>query len=199
MKSIRLLALCAVLATTGCASSANAPAMFLLDRDRPAEPASADRSQGVLVIAPVRLSPYLDESGIVYQTSAHRVAIANNNRWAAPLAGQLREALEAELTAALPRLQVQLQADAAETSRPILRLATRVDAFMGHYDGHAHIAGQWRIVDAQGNTVVRERFERREPLANDGYDALVESLSNAWRASARDLAPRIQAAAREAR
>jgi len=46
---------------------------------------------------------------------------------------------------------------------------------------------------------MRERFERREPLANDGYDALVESLSNAWRTSARDLAPRIQAAAREAR
>ena len=190
MKPIRLVLLCGALAMTGCAGSANAPAMFLLDQHRPADPQATANEASVLVVEPVRISPYLDESGIVYQTSAHRVAIANNNRWAAPLAGQLRDALESELAAALPGIRVQQRTDA---DREGLRLATRVDAFMGHYDGHAHIAGHWQLMDADGATLLREPFRRRVPLKDDGYDALVERLSSGWRANAQELAPRIRA------
>jgi uncharacterized lipoprotein YmbA len=191
MKPIRLVLLCGALAMTGCASSSNAPAMFLLDQHRPTEPQAPANEDSVLVVEPVRISPYLDESGIVYQTTAHRVAIANNNRWAAPLAGQLRDALESELAAALPGIRVQQRSDA---DRAGLRLATRVDAFMGHYDGHAHIAGHWQLMDADGATLLREPFQRRVALEEDGYDALVESLSSGWRANARELAPRIRTA-----
>jgi uncharacterized lipoprotein YmbA len=65
---------------------------------------------------------------------------------------------------------------------------------MGHYDGHAHIAGHWQLMDADGATLLREPFQRRVALEEDGYDALVESLSSGWRANARELAPRIRTA-----
>lgn len=192
MNTIRLVLLCGVLALTGCAGSAKAPAMFVLDADHGATNPPAQATRAVLVVEPVRVAPVLEESGIVYQTGAHRVVIANNNRWATPLPGQLRDALEAELADALPGVRVQTGA-LQKTGLPVLRLTTRVDAFMGHYDGNAHIAGDWQLVDASGQNRLSERFERRIPLQRDGYDALVDSLSRGWRASARDLAPRIQA------
>ncbi|MES1941107.1 lipoprotein YmbA [Salinisphaera sp. T5B8] len=171
----------------GCAGSASAPSLYVLDSAPAARlPVSPAASQAQLVVAPVEIAPILDERGIVYQTAPHRVVIANHNRWAAPLDSQLRDALIANLGAALPGVTVVRRAPAGQAST--MTLHTRVDRFMGHYDGQARIAGIWRLAGANDETLIERRFTRDVALEEDGYDALVDSLAAGWQDSAEALA-----------
>jgi uncharacterized lipoprotein YmbA len=190
-RTLFYLALAALM--TGCAGSASSPSLFVLDPGTARQPmpaAAAARTQ--LLVAPVEIAPLLDERGIVYQTDPHRVVIANHNRWAAPLGEQLRESLAATLAGALADVQIVRGGNAGTADRYTLH--TRVDQFMGHYDGHAHIAGEWQLEDPDGHTVARQRFAREVALANDGYEALVESLSSGWQATAQAIVPAISSA-----
>lgn len=186
----RLAALGLVLALAGCATgSGEGPALYMLDHSTPTRVASPTDEHPVMLVEPVDVAPFLDSSGIVYQTAAHRVVLANDNRWASPLSTQLTDGLYAGLATDLDGLSVQ-RAGRADPDAA-LHLRTRVDEFMGHYDGSAHISGQWTLTDAKDRQVGQERFERRIPLSEDGYEALVASLSRGWRQSAQAIAARI--------
>jgi len=183
---IGLVMLASVVWLTGCAGSAGAPSMFLLENADTTTGAS--RVSGpTLVIDPVTVAPFLSESGIVYQTGPHRVVIANNNRWASPLDSQLTDGLYTALSDALSDVSVRHYG--RQTGASAMHLATQVDEFMGHYDGHAHITGRWQLIGPDGTTLVGRQFSQRLPLASDGYDALVGSLSRGWRNTADDMAP----------
>ncbi|MES1926365.1 ABC-type transport auxiliary lipoprotein family protein [Salinisphaera sp. T31B1] len=185
MTCLRWILLAGLLALTGCAGSANTPSMFLLDSGDAG--AGAQRiAAPVLIVDPVTVASFLDENGIVYQTGPHRVVMANNNRWASPLAGQLTGGLYNALVARLDDVSVQRGGHAS--SAQAWHLTTHVDQFMGHYDGQAHIGGRWALVGPDGQTAAGRRFERRIPLSSDGYDALVDSLSRGWRQTADDMA-----------
>jgi len=186
MKSLRLLLMAAVLTLAGCASSGGPPSMFLLDAAQTSP--GANRVSGpILIVDPVSVAPFLSENGIVYQTEPHRVVIANNNRWASPLDSQLTDALYTSLSQALTDVSVRQYGRQADASA--LHLSTHVDEFMGHYDGQAHIAGRWQLIDASGAVRASRQFEQRVPLDSDGYDSLVDRLSEGWRNTANDMAP----------
>ena len=194
---LRLAVLASVVWLAGCAGSATAPSMFLLE-SADAGSGSARVSGPTLVIDPVTVAPFLGESGIVYQTEPHRVVIASNNRWASPLDSQLGASLYSELSNALSEVSVRRYG--RRTDAGAMHLAVQVDEFMGHYDGHAHITGRWQLIGADGTTVVAGRqFSQRVPLASDGYDSLVESLSRGWRNTADDMASTLASAIDAAR
>ncbi|MDA3921331.1 MAG: ABC-type transport auxiliary lipoprotein family protein [Salinisphaera sp.] len=179
------------IALAGCATTAGSPSLFVLDATQaPATNTHPDNAP-ILVVTPVTLAPYLDQGGIVYQTAPYRVIIANDNRWAAPLAGELTDTLYASLTNDLHG--IDLLRSGTDKSKAY-RLNTRVDEFMGHYDGRAHATGQWSLVAPDGQTVITKSFEKLIPLGEDGYPALVGSLSRAWRQIAADMAPELQSA-----
>ena len=200
MKLLRAFLICYLpVLSIGCAitGSSSSPSLFLLD-DAPDNSAasSATAAHGadrpVLHLAAVQVAPYLDQGGIVYQTAAHRVVVANNNRWASPLAGQLTGGLYTRLSDDLTKLNVE-RGNAAGAGY-VLR--TYVDSFLGHYDGSAHVSGRWALLDADGKTVLREQFSRRVELGKNGYPALVSSLARGWQQVADGLALRIHSALR---
>lgn len=179
------------IALAGCATTASTPSLFVLDASQaPNQTTHADNAPK-LVITAVTLAPYLDQSGIVYQTAPYRVVVANDNRWAAPLAGELTDNLYAGLANELHGIDL-LRADANQSKA--YQLHTRVDQFMGHYDGRAHVSGQWSLVAPDGRPVLTRSFEKLIPLDDDGYPALVASLSRGWRQVAADMAPELQSA-----
>ncbi|MBS64092.1 ABC-type transport auxiliary lipoprotein family protein [Salinisphaera sp.] len=193
MKTRPLLCLATATLLAGCAGSASSPSLFVLDPGSARQPMSAAATARTqLMVAPVEIAPVLDERGIVYQTGPHRVVIANHNRWAAPLGEQLRESLIATLAEELTDIQVVRRADSATTDRYTLR--TRVEQFMGHYDGQARIVGEWQLDDPEGRAVVRQPFLQEVALTNDGYEALVESLAEGWQATGQAMAPAISRA-----
>jgi uncharacterized lipoprotein YmbA len=132
------------------------------------------------------MAAYLDQGGIVYQTGPHRVAVANDNRWASSLSGQLTDSLYTTLDRQLSGVNV-VRASSHQQGR--YKLQTRVDQFLGHYDGKAHITGRWTLVGPNGTTLASRAFTRAVPLPADGYPALVSSLSSGWRAIGRSMTP----------
>lgn len=186
-RSIAMLAL--ALALAGCATTAGGPSLFVLDASQvPATAMHADNAPR-LVIAPVTLAPYLNQNGIVFQAAPYRVVVANDNRWAAPLPGELTDNLYTSLANELHGIEL-LRTDSDEAST--YTLDTRVDEFMGHYDGKAHVAGQWSLVGPDGRVLMTRSFEKLIPLDEDGYPALVGSLSRGWRQVAAKVAPELQ-------
>jgi len=193
MTVIRLLLLCGALALTGCAGGGTAPSLFKLDSDYAAPTTSPTTAAPVLAVETVTVAPYLDESGIVYQTAAHRVVIANNNRWASPLAVQLTDTLSMALQRRLTGVDIR-RTGSRHGQAPAAQLIVHVDEFLGHYDGTAHIAGQWQLLDAAGKQIAGRGFRQRVILDDDGYAALVSSLSRGWRKQAEIMAPRLKQA-----
>lgn len=179
------LMLCLAL-VAGCATTTSSPSLFVLDSSAgPAAPAPQPGAP-TLMVTPVSTASYLDQGGLVYQTGPHKVVIANDNRWASPLSGQLTDDLYATLEQRLSGINV---VRASGHRHDVYQLQTHVDQFLGHYDGKAHIAGRWTLIGPNGDTLAARAFTRRVPLKSDGYPALVSSLSSGWHAIGRDMAP----------
>ena len=103
---VTVLMLFTVGLVAGCASAPSDSALFVLD-DGPA-PASGAPISGAptLSVNPVMVADYLNRGGLVFQTAPYKVVIANNNRWAAPLAGQLTDTLYNVLSRRLRQVNV---------------------------------------------------------------------------------------------
>lgn len=178
----------ALLVLAGCAGTQNPPALFVLEAGASAPDNAPQPGAPTLMIAPVTAASYLDQGGIVYRTGPHRVVIANNNRWASPLSGQLTDALYATLERRLAGVNV-VHDDNREKN--VYQLQTRIAQFLGDYTGKAHIAGRWTLIGPNGKTLAASTFKKTIPLAADGYPALVASLSHGWQAVARSMTPRL--------
>jgi len=187
--AVLCLTLVGTAALSGCATNSASPSLFVLDDNQASSSQVQPDSAPTLMVDPIDLAPYLDQGGIVYQTAPYRVVIANDNRWAAPLAGGLTDSLYANLSNSLRG--VELTRSSARR-RDGYELQTRIDEFLGHFDGTAHVTGQWTLIGPQGNTLDTESFDKRIPLEQDGYPALVASLSTGWRQVAADMAPALQ-------
>lgn len=130
----------------------------------------------------VALADYLSNSGIVFQTSEVRYTIANNNQWASPLDQQLQQALVASLRGGLPGWSIGTQQTGSEQAS----LQVRVSAFQGRYDGKAVIRGEWTLRNQE--RIVTRPFQVEVAQTDDGYDALVQALSQGWRQVSHDIA-----------
>jgi uncharacterized lipoprotein YmbA len=87
-------------ALAGCAS---APTHFYtLQQSAPAHTDAPAVSSAFLIdLQPVGVPAQVDQPELVVRQSEQRVAVLDNERWAAPLAGELRDALSADLAGAL--------------------------------------------------------------------------------------------------
>lgn len=175
----------------GCATTPSSPSLFVLDAGASAPDTTPQPGAPTLMIAPVAAASYLDQGGIVYQTGPHKVVIANDNRWASSLSGQLTDDLYTTLARRLPGVNV---VRANGNQQGLYQLQTRVDQFLGHYDGKAHIAGRWTLVGPNGKTLAGRAFEKTVALPADGYPALVNSLSSGWQDIARGMRPALAGA-----
>jgi len=166
-------ALAAVLAATlgGCAS---APTHFYTlqhDAPPPAGAAPASSAPFQIEVLPVAVPPQVDQAEFLVRQSDQRVAVLDNERWAAPLAAELRGAFAADLVAALGTRDVY------GLPRPpavaVYRIAIDVRVFDSWTGRHARIQSDWSV---RGNTeaaLVTCTSTASEDVGAD-YDALVQ-------------------------
>ncbi len=57
-------------------------------------------------------------------------------------------------------------------------LSVTVTGFHGRYDGRAVVSGEW-LLNRQGR-LIRQPFHIELKQEQDGYDALVKALAQAW-------------------
>ena len=134
----------------------------------------------------VSVADYLAGNGVVYQTSDVQYEIASNNLWASPLDQQLKNSLVANLGAQLPGWVVASQPLGSEQDT----LSITVTGFHGRYDGRAVVSGEW-LLNRQGK-LIKQPFHSELKQDEDGYDALVKVLAQAWQKEAVNIAAELK-------
>lgn len=186
----------AVLLLSACSSSEETRYYQLPQNQLPENPRSVAASQSMMAASPgqgqrqlwieqVSVPDYLAGNGVVYQTSDVQYVIASNNLWASPLDQQLRTSLVANLSRNLPGWVVASQPLGSEQDM----LNVTVTGFHGRYDGHVIVSGEW-LLNHQG-TLIKRPFHVEMTQPQDGYDAMVKVLGEAWAQQASNMAQEI--------
>ena len=152
-----------------------------------AAPASSAPFQ--IEVLPVAVPPQVDQAEFLVRQSDQRVAVLDNERWAAPLAAELRGAFAADLATALGTRDVYGLPRAPAV--PVYRIVIDVRVFDSWPGRHARIQADWSV---RGNTeaaLVTCTSTASEDVGAD-YDALVQGHQRAIARIAADIAATVR-------
>ena len=146
LRPVVLLGCCAL---SACGSSP--PTRFyILNEIAPTNPAPAASAlnQIPVRVEPIAIAPELDRPEIVSRIGPNRVHVAGSDRWAAPLAEQIRRVLSDDLSARLPPGSV---ADPNEpgTKDPRRLLTIEIDQFYGDDGCAVSMRASWSLTTPQ--------------------------------------------------
>lgn len=178
------LVLVAVCLLAACSSTEN-KTYYQLPQATGTVQNSVSANQRLLWVEQVNIPDFLAGSGVVYQTSDVQYVIASNNLWASPLDQQLRTTLVANLSNQLPGWVVSSQPLGSDQDT----LNVSVNGFHGRYDGKVIVSGEW-LLNHQGQLTKRP-FHIELAQQQDGYDAMVKVLAQAWSQEATSIAQTI--------
>ncbi|KJG08139.1 hypothetical protein UB33_00805 [Photobacterium angustum] len=171
-----LLITAIALAGTGCSSTEPALKTYILPMPTSANTAHNISNKSLLIVRPVEVAAHLAGTGLVYQTSPTEIVEAQQNLWGESLSTQLTR----RITFDLRQKQTQFwatQLTPTLSTAGIPRLQVRINQFNGVYSGVAEVAGEWLLINGNGDLKTVHPFSFRVPLAKDGYSAQVEALS----------------------
>jgi len=170
-----LIALCLGLA--GCAGSP--PAHYhTLGATAPAGPSGGARL--LVEILPPAVPERVNRTEIVLTGSDGRLDVKDQERWAAPLSDEIRQAVADALWAELAAADVyQAPVTAASTPLPQYRLALRIERFDAVPGDKVRVEAAWTIrrLPQGASLTCRRRIER--PLLGSTAEAAAESLGKA--------------------
>ena len=152
-----------------------------------AAPASSAPFQ--IEVLPVAVPPQVDQAEFLVRQSDQRVAVLDNERWAAPLAAELRGAFAADLVTALGTRDVYGLPRAPAV--PVYRIVIDVRVFDSWPGRHARIQADWSV---RGNTeaaLVTCTSTASEDVGTD-YDALVQGHQRAIAQISGDIAATVR-------
>lgn len=174
-----LLALC-----TAC-SSVVPVSYYQLDQQQVTAVAPAD-TKADLYIEPVQVAAYLNSNSLILQTSAVQLHKSNQHQWAEALDLQLQRGLVNTLSNELPNWQVQT----LQATPQSCRLLVQLDKFHGDQQGTVQLAGRYHLLC--GDKVKSAGFASSQPQPDEGYPAMVSTLSRLWQQQIRQIAQTIQ-------
>ncbi len=167
----RFFILLAVLLVAGCAQSNKS--FYVLTANGPA-PSGGGTAIGV---GPVTLAEYIDRPNLVVQQGSNQLALSEDNRWAGDLSASIARVTAANLGREMKTGNVRTypwQSDEEidyQVTLDIRQLHSEVD-------GYAVIEAGWRAYSLPDRKLKASRtFVDREPLAADGYAAMVAAQS----------------------
>ena len=163
---MKVASLLLVVLLAGCASQAIEPSYYLMrskqNLDTRQLNPSRDFSVGTVVIA-----SYIDQPGLLIETADGEIRAAQHHKWAEPVYEGVRNQLTIEIGQA--KGEDVLPASLGNT--PII-LDIRIDQLHGTNDGKARLVAYWWL--RRGKEVLSAyQFSEEQPLAADGYPALV--------------------------
>lgn len=158
----------------------------------PAAPAPAAAAPFLIEVLPVGIPTQLDQPQMVVRSGDSGVVLLETERWAAPLADEIRDALSAELS---QRLGTQDIAGLARpTGRPLLKIKVQVRRFDAWPGQRVQLDADWSLAaSTPADTAPLSCQARFELPAAGGYPELVLAQQRAIAA----LAARIAVDARQ--
>lgn len=137
----------------------------------PAQPvvAAATPAAFAIEVAPVSVPTEVDQASWLVRTGPGQVALLDNERWAAPLADELRAAFAEELTRLLDARDVSSAPD--RSSVPVYRVQLEVKRFESAPGQYALVDADWSIVRRAGSSILACHSRVSEPV-EPGFAAL---------------------------
>jgi hypothetical protein len=167
----RFFILLAVLLLADCAQSNKS--FYVLTANGPA-PSGGGISIGV---GPITLAEYIDRPNLVVQQGPNQLAVSEDHRWAGDLSASIARVTAANLGREMKTGNVRTypwQRD-EEIS---YQVTLDIRQLHSEADGHAVIEAGWRAYSLPDRKLKASRtFVDREPLAADGYAAMVAAQS----------------------
>jgi len=177
----RLAAAGALLTLAACASSP--PTHFYTlagDANANGSPAPTAVNAGaqpyanplLIEVLPAGIPPQLQRPQMVLDTGPGQVDVLEQRRWSQPLGDEIGQALSADLTHALPAVDVYRSMH--EPTQTVYRVAVNVQRFESVLGSHASLEAVWSVTRLPQSLTLTCRSALSAP-AGDGYDALVAS------------------------
>jgi hypothetical protein len=172
--------------TATLAACSSAPTHFYtLQHSEIARADAVTKPPFLIDVQPVAVPAQVDQQEFLVRESEQRVAVLDNERWAAPLAAELREALAADLANALGTHDVHGLARPPAT--PVYRIQVDIRRFDSWPGRHALIEADWTIRGDAERALATCTSSASENV-EAGYDALVQGHQRALSRIAADIA-----------
>ncbi len=187
------LCLCVLLAALGGCLGSSPPSRFYLLSPLPTQEAPSKAASGLAIgVGPVALPEYLNRTQIVTRAGEHKLELAEFDRWAEPLGKSFSRVLVLNLSTLLSTDRITLHP--WNRSTPIdYQVTVDVARFEAEGDGTASLLVRWSLVDAaERRTLLMRKSTFSEPIASDGYEASVASMSRLVGALSREIAEAIR-------
>ena len=144
-------------------------------------------------LGPIAFPDYLARAEIVTRSTANRIDVAANDRWAEPLDTAFKRVLAIDLAQALGGAQVVAFPWFGTKPEATYRIEVTIDSFESNAQGLAHLAGRWSIVKAaDGATLDASSSAINVPGAAGDRAAMAAALSEAAEHLAQDLAAAVE-------
>jgi uncharacterized protein len=184
-----LLTLCAIGLLGACASSR--PDHFYILSAQPQAAAQTPAAPTTPVVLKVTLPSLVDRSEMILNTDAGGIVVLDHERWGAPLADLVLQTLGQDIERRRGDLLVGGPGTPRAGGAPI-KMTVEVVQMTARQGDRVSIETHWRIVDPRkpSDLVGSEVFSA--PLAQDGYAAIAQSLSDCLRQLADQLITQIQ-------
>jgi len=184
----------AIAATLAAAlgACASAPTHFYTLQHEAAPIASAAPASSApfqIEVLPVAVPPQVDQAEFLVRQSDQRVAVLDNERWAAPLAAELRGAFAADLVTALGTRDVY--GLPRPPAVPVYRIVIDVRVFDSWPGRHARIRADWSVRGNSEAALVTCTSTASEDVGAD-YDALVQGHQRAIAQISGDIAATVR-------
>lgn len=128
-------------------------------------------------VGPVILAEYVDRANLVVKTSANKLEVAENHRWAGDLDYSISRVLSINLGRKLKTGNVRTYPWSRD-SEVDYQVAMDIREFIAGDDGYAHLEASWRIYALPSRKLVMSKtFVGKEPIATGDFEAMVAAQS----------------------
>ena len=153
--------------------------------------ATAAEAGDHVVVGPVTLPEVVDRPQLVVRIGANEVAILEQHRWAEPLKSEIPRLIARTLSQLLGTSQVSAYPESASQEAG-LRVAVDIQRFEAAPGIEVSVEALWSVRRLPGGKPTTGRSVVREPIAGEGYDAVVAAYGRALATLSGDIARAIR-------
>lgn len=190
-KTVFILTCLALVAVSGCLSSAPTKFYLLHALENPAAQNAGTR-QIVLGVGPVELPDYLNRPQIASRVTANELNFSEYSRWAEPLERCVQRVLAENMSLLLGTERIELYP--WRPSLPIdYQVRVRITRFDGTAGDAAVLIADWNIRGKDGTTGLLERKTViSEKAEGGGVEGIVQAQNRALETLSREIAAALQ-------
>jgi len=179
----------AVAVLAGCGSPPK-ERFYTLSAAGVAANATAAEARDHVVVGPVTLPEVVDRPQLVVRIGANEVAILEQHRWAEPLKSEIPRLIAGTLSRLLGASRVSAYPESTSQDAG-LRVAIDILRFDAARGIEVTVEALWSVRRLPGGKPTMGRSVVREPIAGEGYDAVVAAYARALATLSRNIAQAI--------